>query len=168
MTCWRLKVNDKVSPTLLQRQYSKKMEELVTQQKELVDFMRDRRISPSDTEVMNEPHDYRHELSLRDEQLRRELDLRDKSFRAEQATRDKALDEKFSGFLAAQTERDNAWEKISDSRFERIERDVSGIKLDTKKVTEDVHVIRRWIATYTGGIAVLTFIVGIAIRHFWA
>ncbi|QGT81567.1 hypothetical protein [Pseudomonas coronafaciens] len=161
-------MNDKVSPTLLQRQYSKKMEELVTQQKELVDFMRDRRISPSDTEVMNEPHDYRHELSLRDEQLRRELDLRDKSFRAEQATRDKALDEKFSGFLAAQTERDNAWEKISDSRFERIERDVSGIKLDTKKVTEDVHVIRRWIATYTGGIAVLTFIVGIAIRHFWA
>ncbi|RMV44450.1 hypothetical protein ALP13_103738 [Pseudomonas syringae pv. maculicola] len=117
---------------------------------------------------MKENHDYRHELSLRDEQLRREMDLRDKSFRAEQATRDKALDEKFSGFLAAQTERDKAWEKISDSRFERIEKDVSSIKLDTKKVADDVHVIRRWIATYTGGIAVLTFIVGIAIRHFWA
>ncbi|RMP22254.1 hypothetical protein [Pseudomonas coronafaciens] len=71
----------------------------------------------TDTRNMTESHDYRHELSLRDDQLRREMDLRQESFRAEQAARDKALDEKFSGFLAAQTERD----KATDYRFGRIE-----------------------------------------------
>ena len=161
-------MEDKVSSTLLQIEYAKRVKEIEDQHRQLAELSRDRVSAEGDTKAMTENHDYRHELSLRDEQVRREMDLRDKSFRAEQATRDKALDEKFSGFLAAQTERDKAWEKISDSRFERIEKDVSSIKLDTKKVTEDVHVIRRWIATYTGGIAVLTFIVGIAIRHFWA
>ncbi|WKW34367.1 hypothetical protein KIH13_12370 [Pseudomonas viridiflava] len=161
-------MEDKVSSTLLQIEYAKRVKEIEAQHKQLEELSRDRGSAEGDTKAMTENHDYRHELSFRDEQIRREMDLRDKSFRAEQATRDKALDEKFSGFLAAQTERDKAWEKISDSRFERIEKDVSSIKLDTKKVADDVHVIRRWIATYTGGIAVLTFIVGIAIRHFWA
>lgn len=50
--------------------------------------------------------DYRHELHLRDEQLRRELDLRQESFRSEQATRDQAWNERFSGFLSQQAERD--------------------------------------------------------------
>ncbi|WP_054070220.1 hypothetical protein [Pseudomonas syringae group genomosp. 3] len=161
-------MEDKISLTLLLRDRDSRDAKIAELQATIANQKSDKLPPLSDTEPMNENHDYRHELSLRDEQLRREMDLRDKSFRAEQATRDKALDEKFSGFLAAQTERDKAWEKISDSRFERIEKDVISIKLDTKKVADDVHVIRRWIATYTGGIAVLTFIVGIAIRHFWA
>jgi hypothetical protein len=117
---------------------------------------------------MTDTTDYRHELALRDDQLRREMDLRQESFRAEQTVRDKSMDERFSGFLAAQSERDKAWEKISDARFERIEKDVASIKSDAKKITDDVHGIRRWIATYTGGIAVIAVIFGAVIKHFWA
>ncbi|PPS33958.1 hypothetical protein BVY10_04750 [Pseudomonas amygdali pv. morsprunorum] len=112
-----------------------------------------------DTEPMSQQHDYRHELSLRDEQLRREMDLRQESFRAEQAARDKALDEKFSGFLAAQAERD----KASDYRFGRIESDLSSIKGDLKTVNSDVHEIRRTLAKYMGGIAVGAAVAGIVI-----
>ncbi|OSN39529.1 hypothetical protein [Pseudomonas syringae] len=113
----------------------------------------------ADTPTMTESHDYRHELSLRDEQLRREMDLRQESFRAEQAARDKALDEKFSGFLAAQAERD----KASDYRFGRIESDLSSIKGDLKTVNSDVHEIRRTLAKYMGGIAVGAAVAGIVI-----
>ncbi|WP_427136253.1 hypothetical protein [Pseudomonas kitaguniensis] len=161
-------MEDKISLTLLLRDRDSRDAKIAELQATIASQKSDKSPPLSDTEAMTENHDYRHELSLRDEQLRREMDLRDKSFRAEQVTRDKALDEKFSGFLTAQTERDKADEKISNSRFDRIEKDVGSIKLDTKKVSDDVHVIRRWIATYTGGIAVATFVVGIAIRHFWS
>lgn len=63
--------------------------------------------------------DYRHELSLRDEQLRRELDLRHESMRQEQAIRDKAWEQRFSGFLDAQAERDK-----------RLDESVASIKSD--------------------------------------
>jgi hypothetical protein len=73
----------------------------------------DLKASPVDSEAkegntkpMTESTDYRHELDLRDEQLRRELDLRHESSRTEQAERDKAWNERFSGFLAQQVERD--------------------------------------------------------------
>lgn len=120
---------------------------------------RDKAMDEDDTQLMSEPHDYRHELSLRDDQIRREMDLRQESFRAEQAARDKALDEKFSGFLAAQTERD----KASDYRFGRIESDLSSIKGDLKTVNSDVHEIRRTLARYMGGIAVGAAVAGIVI-----
>lgn len=51
---------------------------------------------------------YGEAIALRDEQIRRELTLRQESFRDEQAVRDKALDERFGGFLKAQSERDKA------------------------------------------------------------
>ncbi|WP_122575230.1 hypothetical protein [Pseudomonas viridiflava] len=131
--------------------------------------LRDKATDEEDTQPMTEPHDYRHELSLRDEQIRREMDLRDKSFRAEQTVRDKALDEKFAGFLAAQAERDRAWEKISDSRFERIEKDVSSIKADTKKVGEDVNGIKVTMGKYLGGAivigAIASALLSVALRH---
>ncbi len=50
--------------------------------------------------------DYQKEMAIRDDQIRREIDLRHDAFKSEQAIRDRALDERFSGFLAAQTERD--------------------------------------------------------------
>ncbi|POP97538.1 hypothetical protein CXB40_27005 [Pseudomonas syringae pv. avii] len=121
--------------------------------------LRDKTTDEDDTQRMSEPHNYRHELSLRDEQLRREMDLRQESFRTEQAARDKALDEKFSGFLAAQAERD----KGSDYRFGRIESDLSSIKGDLKTVNSDVHEIRRTLARYMGGIAVGAAVAGIVI-----
>ncbi|WWL45199.1 hypothetical protein V5O39_04730 [Pseudomonas parakoreensis] len=93
----------------------------------------DKRIDRIEHESEKRVLDYKGELALRDDQLRRELDLRQESFRAEQAARDAALSEKFAGFLAAQAERDKAWEKISEARFERIEKDVSSIKTDTKR-----------------------------------
>jgi hypothetical protein len=75
------------------------------------------------TESMNEPHDYRYELSLRDEQLRREMDLRQESFRAEQAARDAAWNERFSGFLSTQAEHD----KVIDAKLDSITVKVDGV-----------------------------------------
>lgn len=134
----------------------------------------DRPTKRVDDPRMTDITDYRHELKLRDDSLRKELDLRQESFRAEQAVRDKALDEKFSSFLQSQANRDRAFEKraeisdkASDVRFDRIDKDISSIKTDVKTLSTDVHGIRRWIAMYTGGIAVLAFIIGAAIKHFW-
>lgn len=113
--------------------------------------------------------DYKAEIALRDDQLRRELDLRQESFRVEQAARDAALSEKFSGFLAAQAARDQAWEKISEARFERIEKDVSSIKADTKKVGEDVNGIKVTMAKYLGGAivigAIASALLSVALRY---
>ena len=113
--------------------------------------------------------DFRKELALRDAQLQRELDIRQESFRAEQAARDAALSEKFAGFFAAQTERDKALEKISESRFERIEKDVSSIKADTKKVGEDVNGIKVTMGKYLGGAivigAIASALLGVALKH---
>lgn len=113
--------------------------------------------------------DFRKELALRDAQLQRELDIRQESFRAEQAARDAALSEKFAGFFAAQTERDKALEKVSESRFERIEKDVSSIKADTKKVGEDVNGIKVTMGKYLGGAivigAIASALLGVALKH---
>ena len=152
-------MEDKVSDTLLQREYAKQQEKIADLEAKFSALGGDIGGSEADTENMTTSTDYRHELQLRDEQLRRELDLRQESFRAEQAARDKALDEKFSGFLAAQTERD----KASDYRFGRIESDLSSIKGDLKTVNSDVHEIRRTLAKYMGGIAVGAAIAGIVI-----
>jgi hypothetical protein len=115
----------------------------------------DKRIDRIEHESEKRVLDYKSELALRDDQLRRELDLRQESFRAEQVSRDVALSEKFAGFLAAQAERDRAWEKISEARFERIEKDVSSIKTDTKKVSEDVNGIKVTMAKYLGAAVVI-------------
>lgn len=111
-----------------------------------------------DTQAMSESNDYRHELALRDEQIRREMDLRQESFRAEQVVRDKALEERFAGFFAAQSERDKAFEKVSDARFDRIEKDVASIKADAKTVSQEVVGIRLVIARYVGGAIVVVAI----------
>lgn len=66
----------------------------------------DRRIERIETAGDRRADDARSEIELRDEQVRRELDLRQEAFRIEQAIRDKAMEERFSGFLAAQAERD--------------------------------------------------------------
>lgn len=129
----------------------------------------DKRVDRMERDAEKRALDYKAELSLRDEQLRRELDLRQESFRAEQAARDAALSEKFSGFLAAQAERDKALERIYDARFERIEKDVSSIKGDTKKVADDVNGIKVTMAKYLGGAivigAVASAVLGAAVKH---
>lgn len=130
----------------------------------------DKRVDRMERDADKRAHEYKSELALRDEQLRRELDLRQESFRAEQASRDAALNEKFSGFLAAQAERDKAWEKISEARFDRIEKDVGSIKTDTKKVSEDVNGIKVTMAKYLGAAVVIGALasaaLGAAAKHF--
>lgn len=135
----------------------------------------------NDTDAMTDIADYRQELKLRDDQLHREMalrqesfraemDLRQESFRAEQSVRDKALDDKFAGFFQAQAERDKAGEKISEARFERIEKDVSSIKTDTKKVSDDVNGIKVTMAKYLGAAVVIGALasaaLGAATKHF--
>lgn len=115
----------------------------------------DKRIERMEYDAEKRVLDYKSELALRDEQLRREFDLRQESFRFEQSARDAALSEKFSGFLAAQAERDKSWEKISEARFDRIEKDVSSIKSDTKKVSDDVNGIKVTMAKYLGAAVVI-------------
>lgn len=126
------------------------------------------------TKRVDDPHmtdiaDYRHELKLRDDSLRKELDLRQESFRAEQAVRDKALDDKFSGFFSAQAERDKSWEKISEARFDRIEKDVASIKTEAKAVTTELHSMKVTMAKYFGGAivigAIASAILGAALKH---
>lgn len=116
--------------------------------------------------------DYRHELKLRDDSLRKELDLRQESFRAEQAVRDKALDDRFAGFFAAQSERDKSFEKISEARMERIEKDVASIKTDAKTITTDVQGIKVTMAKYLGAAVVIgalaSGILGAALKHLLA
>lgn len=133
--------------------------ENIQNQLSIVEERMDKRIERMERDAERRTDEYRNELSLRDEQLRRELDLRQESFRLEQAARDAALSEKFSGFLAAQAERDRSWEKISESRFERIEKDVGSIKADTKKVADDVGGIKVTMAKYLGGAIVIGAIV---------
>jgi len=129
----------------------------------------DKRIDRMEKAEERRADDFRNELSLRDAQLQREIDIRQESFRAEQAARDAALSEKFAGFLAAQAERDKAWEKISESRFERIEKDVSSIKADTKKVGEDVNGIKVTMGKYLGGAivigAIASALLGVALKY---
>lgn len=129
----------------------------------------DKRVERMERDTERRSDDYRKELELRDNQIRRELDLRQESFRLEQAARDAALAEKFSGFLSAQAERDKALEKISESRFERIEKDISSIKTDTKKVGEDVNGIKVTMGKYLGGAivigAIASALLGLALRY---
>lgn len=107
------------------------------------------------TQHMTDITDYRHELKLRDDSLRKELDLRQEAFRAEQAVRDKALDDRFAGFFAAQAERDKSFEKVSDARMDRIEKDVASIKADAKTITTDVQGIKVTMAKYLGAAVVI-------------
>lgn len=129
----------------------------------------DRRIERMEDDAGRRAAEYRQELALRDDQLRRELDLRQQAFRAEQEIRDSALAEKFNGFLAAQAERDKALERISESRFDRIEKDISSIKTDTKKAGEDVNGIKVTMAKYLGAAivigAIASALLGVAARY---
>lgn len=129
----------------------------------------DKRIDRMEKDGERRTDDYRKELALRDDQLRREMDLRQESFRIEQAARDAALAERFSGFLVAQGERDRALENISNSRLDRIEKDVSSIKADTKKVGEDVNGIKVTMGKYLGGAivigAIASALLGVALRY---
>lgn len=115
----------------------------------------DKRVERMERESEKRTGEYKAEIALRDEQIRRELELRQESFRYEQAARELALNEKFSGFLAAQAERDKALEKISESRFERIEKDIGSIKTDSKKVSDEVSGIRVTMAKYLGAAVVI-------------
>ena len=129
----------------------------------------DKRIDRMERSEERRSDEFRKEIALRDTQLQRELDIRQESFRAEQVARDAALSEKFAGFLAAQAERDKAWEKISESRFERIEKDVGSIKTDTKKVSDDVNGIKVTMGKYLGGAivigAVASALLGLALKY---
>jgi hypothetical protein len=139
-----------ISLELLQREHDKLKAQLESRTVE-----RDRWEDLSKNPPMTDTTDYRNELKLRDEQLRREMDIRQESFRAEQAVRDKALEDRFAGFLTAQVERDKAWEKTSEARFDRIEKDIGGIKSDTKKVADDINGIKVTMAKYLGGAIVI-------------
>jgi len=130
----------------------------------------DKRVHRMELDAEKRALGYKAELALRDEQIRRELDLRQESFRVEQTARDAALNEKFAGFLAAQAERDKAQEKISEYRFERIEKDISSIKADTKKASDDVSGIKVTMAKYLGAAVVIGALasaaLGAAAKHF--
>ncbi|MEB2647588.1 hypothetical protein SOP86_18270 [Pseudomonas canadensis] len=132
----------------------------------------DKRVERMERDGEKRVNDYKAELALRDEQLRRELDLRQESFRSEQAARDAALNEKFAGFLAAQAERDKALEKISEARFDRIEKDVGSIKTDSKKVSDDVSGIKVTMAKYLGAAVVIGALasaaLGAAAKHLFS
>ncbi|WP_313284599.1 hypothetical protein [Stutzerimonas kunmingensis] len=54
----------------------------------------------------------REETDRRSDMFLRELELRDEAFRREQAIREKALDDRYSGFLAAQAERDKRFDEM--------------------------------------------------------
>ena len=83
---------DHIYPTFKNLRFVAKSVSKETSQPELE--LDDIRGATGNTENMSSPTDYRHELSLRDDQLRREIDLREKSFRSEQGVRDQALDER--------------------------------------------------------------------------
>lgn len=74
----------------------------------------DKRVERMENDTDRRAEEFRREMDLRDEAVRRELDLRREAFQTEQAIRDKAWDERFSGFLAAQTERDKRFEMLSE------------------------------------------------------
>lgn len=86
----------------------------------------------------------------RAEEFRRELELREDASRREQAARDKAMDERFSGFLAAQAERD----KRLDAEFKRIADTNAEIKagISSMKTTSIITAITAAIAI-VGGVA---------------
>ncbi|NAS98247.1 hypothetical protein [Pseudomonas syringae] len=116
-------MEDKISLTLLLRDRDSRDAKIAELQATIASQKGDKSPPLSDTQSMSEPHDYRHELSLRDEQLRRELDLRQESFRAEQASRDAAWNERFSGFLSTQAEHD----KVIDAKLDSITLKVDGV-----------------------------------------
>lgn len=166
----RIYTTDRMSPELfekiskpndssLQRGDTERMNDITREELSLnlsaIEERMDKRIERMEYDAEKRVLDYRSELALRDEQLRRELDLRQESFRFEQTARDAALSEKFAGFLAAQAERDKSLERISEARFDRIEKDVSSIKSDTKRVSDDVNGIKVTMAKYLGAAVVI-------------
>lgn len=166
----RIYTTDRMSPELfgkisepndssLQQGDTERMNDITREELSLnlsaIEERMDKRIERMEYDAEKRVLDYRSELALRDEQLRRELDLRQESFRFEQTARDAALSEKFAGFLAAQAERDKSLERISEARFDRIEKDVSSIKSDTKRVSDDVNGIKVTMAKYLGAAVVI-------------
>lgn len=81
---------------------------------EVLEERMDARIRDIQTSLTNAGSAYQNELQLRDAHMRRELDLRGESFRAEQSTKEKLWDERFAGFLNAQTERDKRYELLAE------------------------------------------------------
>lgn len=143
-------MEDKVSDTLLQREYAKQQEKIAELEAKFSVLGDDISRTEADTETMTTSTDYRHELQLRDEQLRRELDLRQETFRAEQSVRDAAWNERFSGFLGQQAERDK-----------RLDASISAIAKSQDETKSSVSSLKTTIIV-TAVSTVLAIVVGVA------
>ncbi|MNE86629.1 hypothetical protein D3C80_1837480 [compost metagenome] len=86
---------------------------------------------------------------------REELNAKLEAIEVKMDARVQAVSAKIDSFLSAQVERDKAWEKISEARFDRIEKDISSIKADSKKVAEDINGLKVTMAKYLGAAIVI-------------
>ncbi|MFK3815121.1 hypothetical protein ACI2KG_00675 [Pseudomonas sp. NPDC089407] len=86
---------------------------------------------------------------------REELNAKLEAIEVKMDARVQAVSAKIDSFLSAQVERDKAWEKISEARFDRIEKDVSSIKAESKKVAEDINGLKVTMAKYLGAAIVI-------------
>lgn len=114
----------------------------------------DKRVERMEKDTDRRSEEYRKEIALRDDTIRRELNLRRESFLAEQAIRDKAWEEKFSGFLQNQSERD----KRLDESIVSIRDDLS--RLGSLKLS-------IWGAMFTG-LAITLTVIGLGLTSYQA
>lgn len=114
----------------------------------------DKRVERMEKDTDRRSEEYRKEIALRDDTIRRELDLRRESFLAEQAIRDKAWEEKFSGFLQTQSERDKRLDESIVSIRDDISR-VGSLKLSI------------WGAMFTG-LAITLTVLGLGLTSYQA
>lgn len=102
-------MEDKVSDTLLQREYAKQQEKIAKLEAQFFTLGGDIGESKADTEPMTTSTDYRHELQLRDEQLRRDIAAQRELI----DERMKGLDDRMRAFMDVQFERDKRIEDIA-------------------------------------------------------
>lgn len=102
-------MEDKVSDTLLQREYAKQQEKIAELEAKFFALGDDMSGSEADTEAMSTSTDYRHELQLRDDQLRRDMAAQ----RELSDERMKGLDDRMKAFMDNQAEHDKRIEDIA-------------------------------------------------------
>jgi len=86
---------------------------------------------------------------------REELNAKLEAIEVKMDARVQAVSAKIDSFLSAQVERDKAWEKVSEARFDRIEKDISSIKADSKKIAEEINGLKVTMAKYLGAAIVI-------------
>lgn len=139
-------MEDKVSATLLQLQYAKQALKISVMQEAIAAKEGDTRTFAGNTEAMSDIT--REELTAKLEALESRMD-----------SRVSAIGGKIDAFLAAQAER----EKRIDERHEESGKAFSKVSDKMDSMSSDLHAVRRWQSAYTAGVAILTFVAGLAI-----